>query len=64
MHILPSKFSDAERRAYQWLYDCQVRGWTVDLLTRQVRCDGVAHENLVTFAESHGMQTTRAMEGA
>ena len=64
MASLPPKFSDAERRAYQWLYDCQIRGWSVSLLTRQVHCDGVAHKNLVVFAESRGMRTTRAKEGA
>lgn len=33
---LPDKFTAEERYCYQWLYDCQVRGWLVDLVTKKV----------------------------
>ena len=33
---LPAKFTQAERDAHQWLYDCGCTGWAVDLLTKRV----------------------------
>lgn len=49
---LPAKFSDAEREAYKWLYDCQVDGWSVDLATKKVfSLDGGYFNSLVEFRE-------------
>jgi len=31
------KFSDKEIAACKWIEECQIRGWTVDLLTKRVR---------------------------
>ena len=58
---LPKKFTQAERYAYDWLYDCGVRGWLVDLITKQVHSvdnnDVVhKHKSLVDFAKLHGME--------
>ena len=46
---LPAKFTAEERRAYDWLYDCGVRPWTVDLLTKRVKTPLVEYESLVIF---------------
>lgn len=52
---LPRKFSDDERAAYRWLYDCGVNGWLVDLVTKKVTdYTGAKWASLVAFARSHG----------
>lgn len=49
---LPAKFSEAEREAYKWLYDCQIIGWSVDLVTKKVfSLDGGYFNSLVEFRE-------------
>lgn len=49
---LPKKFRKAERRAYDWLYDCGIRPWTVDLATKRVRTPTHDYNNLVDFARA------------
>lgn len=51
---LPAKFNAAERRAYQWLWDCNIRPWVVDLLTKKVKTPSASFKSLLTFAASHG----------
>lgn len=46
---LPAKFTAAEREAYQWLYDCGVTGWTVDLLTKRVRTADAEYPSLTDY---------------
>lgn len=47
--VLPGKFTDEERKAYQWLYDCAVRPWFVDLLTKRVYTENGVYANLVEY---------------
>lgn len=57
-HPLPSpKFTDEERRAWDWLHDCGIRPWLVDLLTKEVRAPGKTFKSIVDFAKSKGMRT-------
>jgi hypothetical protein len=46
---LPRKFTNAERDAYKWLYDCGVRPWTVDMATKRVNTPDGEHESLVAY---------------
>lgn len=46
---LPAKFTHAERDAYQWLWDCGVRSWVVDLLTKRVTTCRGEYASLVEF---------------
>lgn len=55
-NYLPPKFNEQERYAYKWLYDCDIRGWSVDLLTKRVHDGPYTWNSLVEFAESQGMQ--------
>lgn len=34
--VLPPKFTDQEREAYVWLWDCGETGWLVDLAKKTV----------------------------
>lgn len=52
---LPEKFTAAERRAYDWLYEFGVRAWVVDLLTKEVRSAWSRYASLVHFAKVMGM---------
>ena len=53
---LPAKFNTNERRAYQWLYDSKIVGWSVDLLDKSVTTDrGIKFVNLIAFAKHRGM---------
>ena len=56
---LPPKFTDDERAAYQWLLDCNVRGWMVDMKTKHVHYFSgkliFGYESLIHFARSKGM---------
>jgi len=53
---LPKKFSSDERRAYDWIYDCQIANWLVDLATKEVVAGEGKYPGLVEFARSRGMQ--------
>ncbi len=54
---LPAKFTQAERNAYKWLFDCQIDGWAVDMGDRSVlSVDSGKHKSLVAFARSVGMK--------
>lgn len=53
---LPKKFTAAERKAYDWLYACGIRPWTVDLLTKRVQTPGAEYESLVEFAKAKGVK--------
>lgn len=53
---LPAKFTVNERRAYDWLYDCGIRPWTVDLITKAVKTPNGEHAGLVEYAKSCGMK--------
>jgi hypothetical protein len=48
---LPAKFTAAERRAYDWLYDCGIRPWLVDLVTKRVTTPDAEYESLVSYRE-------------
>jgi len=53
---LPPKFGVRERRAYDWLYDCQVRGWLVDMVDKSVYVEGGRRfRGLVSYAKHCGM---------
>ena len=52
---LPKKFTDAERYAYKWLYDCDIGGWLVDRMTKEVNTVDRTYSSLVEFAEYCGM---------
>jgi hypothetical protein len=45
----PSHFTQEERDAYQWLYDCNVRGWLVDLIHKSVTTEDGTYASLVEF---------------
>ncbi len=53
---LPAKFTAEEREAYKWLWDCGVRPWLVDLVTKEVRTPDRKYASLVEYR--------RAMEAA
>ena len=54
---LSNKFTSQEHEAYRWLMDCQIRGWLVDMLTRQVNTsNGEKFNSLVDYAKSEGMK--------
>jgi hypothetical protein len=59
---LPKKFTAAERRAYQWLLDCKVRPWTVDLLTKRVKTLHGEYESLVAYREHLEQRARRVGE--
>ena len=46
---LPAKFTSAERAAYVWLWDCGIRPWLVDLVTKRVRTPDETFESLVAY---------------
>lgn len=46
---LPPKFTAAEREAYRWLWDCGIRPWTVDLITKYVRTPDATYSSLVEY---------------
>ena len=49
---LSQRFTNAECAAYCRLYDFDVRGWVVDLITKKVHCcDGVTYKSLIEFAK-------------
>lgn len=52
---LPSKFTDRECAAYEWMWD--KAPWLVDLLDKSVR-DGKGNKyaNLIVFAQAHGWE--------
>lgn len=52
METLPVSFSAKERAAYEWLYDCDVNGWVVDLLTHEVQSTRGKYCDLVAFRKS------------
>ncbi len=49
---LPAKFTAAERTAYDWLWDCGVAGWSLDLKTKQVRTEARTYPSIVALRES------------
>jgi len=56
---LPAKFTEEERDCYQWLYDCGIKGWLVDLLDKSVRWVDASDrmhtsKSLVEFAKLRG----------
>lgn len=58
---LPARFTSEERYAYQWLHDCQIRGWMVDLLKKSVTYVDENdilhhHKSLIEFAKVQGME--------
>jgi hypothetical protein len=56
MNNLPKKFTEKENYCYQWLWDCQIRGWTVDFKTKEVHTwDGKTYKNLIEFAQHKGL---------
>lgn len=55
---LPAKFTEEERLAYQWLYDCGIRPWTVDLLTKRVKTPAREYASLVEYRQ-HIQRRTR-----
>jgi hypothetical protein len=55
---LPDKFNDAEREAYQWLNDCGIGGWSVDLKDKTVHSGDGDFADLVEFAEFQGKEPT------
>lgn len=46
---LPRKFTQAERDAYQWLWDYGVRPWLLDLITKQVTTPNATFDSLVDY---------------
>jgi len=61
---LPVRFTDAEREAYCWLYDCNIRPWVVDLLTKNVKIADGVFQSLVEYAKHKGMQIAQPKEQA
>jgi hypothetical protein len=54
-HPLPSpKFTVTERDAWDWLHDCDIRPWLVDLVTKEVNTPQGKFKNLVEYAVSKG----------
>jgi hypothetical protein len=53
---LPVKFTDDERRAYDWLHDCNISPWVVDLLTKRVKTARGEFDSLVAYAIQKGWQ--------
>ena len=51
---LSRKFTDAERKAYDWLWDCDIRPWVVDLLTKEVTTPKGKYKSLVEYANAMG----------
>jgi len=49
---LPPHFTDEERKAYKWLWDCGVRPWVVDLITKRVTTLECEYEGLVEFRKA------------
>jgi hypothetical protein len=55
MNNLPKKFIEKEKYCYQWLYDCGIRGWTVDLKTKEVYACDKTYKSLIEFAKHEGL---------
>lgn len=59
-HPLPSpKFTDEERRVWDWLHEVNIRPWAVDLLTKEVITPKGKFKNLVEFAKSKAYKPKR-----
>jgi hypothetical protein len=52
---LPKKFTEDERIAYDWLFDCDIRPWFVDLGTKEVTTINKTYSSLVEYAKKKGM---------
>lgn len=48
--MLPQRFTAEEQAAYQWLHDCGIRGWSVDLLDKTVLSVEGKFGSLIEFA--------------
>lgn len=53
---LPAKFTQAERDAYDWLCDNNIRPWLVDLKTKEVNTPGGKVKSLIEYAKMRGMK--------
>lgn len=55
---LPKKFTDEECEAWCWLWDCGIKGWSVDYADKTVRDHSGSHDgdwlSLVEFAKAMG----------
>ena len=56
MYQKPSnwKSNSIERAAFQWLHDCDIRPWMLDLVTGQVYTEKRKYNSVVRFAKHIG----------
>lgn len=53
---LPPNFTQAERDAYEWLYDCGFFHWCLNLATKKVRDRHSDFASLTEYAKFKGMK--------